>query len=302
VTQRASVAQRAPALLVIGAVVSVQSGAAIATRLFPEVGPGGTVFLRIGLSALLLLAVARPRVRPATGSHLLVAVAYGLVLAGMNATFYEALSRIPLGIAVTFEFVGPLGVAVWGSRRRLDIVWVALAAVGVALLTSGGGRHVDGLGVTLALVAGGFWAAYILLAQRVGAVYPGAAGLAIALGVGAVALAPFGVVAGGTALLRPSVLWRGAAVAVLSSALPYSLELFALRSMRTTVFGVLMSLEPALAALSGLLFLGQHLTLREWVAVGCVMAASIGATRSTPPETTPVEPGATPRDAVAGVL
>ncbi|MBV9291777.1 MAG: EamA family transporter [Frankiales bacterium] len=301
-TQRASVAQRAPApLLVIGAVVSVQSGAAIATRLFPDIGPGGTVFLRIGLSALLLLAVARPRLCPAAASHGLLAVAYGLVLAGMNATFYEALSRIPLGIAVTFEFVGPLGVAVWGSRRRLDIVWVALAAIGVALLTSGGGRDVDGLGVALALVAGAFWAAYILLAQRVGRVYPGAAGLAIALAVGAVVLAPFGILAGGTALVHPSVLWRGAAVAVLSSALPYSLELYALRTMRTTVFGVLMSLEPALAALSGLVFLGQRLSLREWVAVGCVMAASIGATRRAPPETAPLEPGATPCDAVAGV-
>jgi inner membrane transporter RhtA len=284
-------------LLVLGAVTSVQCGAAIATRLFPAVGPGGTVLLRLAVSALLLLAVARPRLAGRTARDVGTGVVFGLVLAGMNATFYEALDRIPLGVAVTVEFVGPLTVAVAGSRRRLDLLWVALAAAGVALLTTAGG-HVAALGLLLALVAGGFWGGYILLSQRAGALFPGATGLTVALTVGALAVAPFGILAGGSRLADPSVLWRGAAVAVLSSAVPYSLELAALRRLRAGVFGVLMSLEPAVAALSGLLFLGQHLRLREWVAVGCVMAASLGATRSARGDELPVEPGATPTEMV----
>lgn len=296
---RSSAAGLVPApVLVLGAVASVQSGAAIARRMFPEVGAGGTVFLRLGLSALLLLAVARPSLRVRRRTDLALAVLFGLTMAGMNATFYEALARIPLGIAVTFEFVGPLVLALVGSRRRTDMLWAVLAAVGVALLTSVGGGHIDAVGVAFALIAGAFWAAYILLAQRVGKVFPGASGLTIALVVGSVALLPSGVASGGRALARPSVLGRGLAVAVLSSALPYTLELFALRRLRASVFGVLMSLEPAFAALSGLVFLGQHLQLREWVAVACVMAASIGATRNSQREQMPLEPGATPTEAV----
>lgn len=269
----------------------------MATRLFPLAGPGGTVWLRLALSAVLLLAIARPRLRGRAPREIGVAVAFGVVLAAMNATFYESLDRIPLGVAVTFEFVGPLSLAVAGSRRRLDAVWVALAATGVALLTSGGGQ-VRPVGVVLALVAGGFWAAYILLSKRVGAVFPGASGLSIALVVGALVTAPLGIVSGGNALLQPGVVGRGAAVAMLSSAVPYSLELFALRRLRASVFGVLMSMEPAFAAVSGLLFLGQHLELREWLAVGCVMAASIGSTRTARRDELPVDPGATPTEVV----
>jgi inner membrane transporter RhtA len=286
----------APAL-VLAAIVSVQSGAAIAIKLFPDVGPGGAVLLRIAISAVLLVAVARPRLSAASNRDLAEAAVFGLALAGMNATFYAALERVPLGVAVTVEFVGPLGVAVAGSRRRLDLLWVGLAAAGVVLLTSGGG-HIDIVGVALAFIAGCFWAAYILLSQRVGRAFPGASGLAIALIVAAVAVAPYGVVAGGGHLLDGSVLLRGAAVAVLSSALPYSLELFALRRMRASVFGVLMSLEPAVAALSGLVFLGQHLVAREWIAISCVVVASIGATRDVRREDVPVEPGATPTEVV----
>lgn len=280
-------------LLVLGGIASVQSGAAIATRLFDEVDPGGTVLLRLGLSALLLLALARPTLRNRSRPDLGWAVAYGLVLAAMNATFYASLDRIPLGLAVTIEFVGPLTVAVLGSRRPLDVVWVALAALGVLLPTATGGG-LDMVGVLLALIAGACWGVYILLAQRVGATFPGASGLAIALTVGSVGLLPYGLVSGGEGLLDPSVLGRGLAVAVLSSAVPYSLELAALRRMRASVFGVLMSLEPAFAAMSGLALLGQHLELREWAAVACVTVASIGATstgRETPVVT---EPGATP--------
>lgn len=292
---------RTPALpapvLVLGAVASVQCGAAVATRLFPQAGPGGTVLLRLVVSALLLSAVTRPSVRGHTSADIRLAVVFGVALAGMNVSFYEALSRIPLGVAVTIEFIGPLAVAVIGSRRLIDLLWVLLAAAGVVLLTSGGGA-LDGLGLLLAFVAGMLWASYILLAQRVGSVFPGASGLAIALAVGAVCLAPFGIWSGGSALVDPSVFGRGCAVALLSSAIPYSLEIAALRRLRASVFGVLMSLEPAFAALSGLLFLSQHLRAREWVALVCVMAASVGATRGARRDELPVEPGATPTEVV----
>jgi inner membrane transporter RhtA len=289
----------APApLLVLGAVASVQSGAAVAKDLFPDAGPGGTVLVRVGISALLLLALARPRLRSHSVSDVGLTVIFGLVLTGMNATFYYALARIPLGVAVTIEFIGPLAVAVAGSRRRLDLLWVALAVAGVVLLTGFGG-HVDAMGALLALIAGAFWGVYILLAQRVGKVFPGATGLALALAAGTVALVPLGVVTAGMRMFHGTVLWRGAVVALLCSALPYSLEMFALRRMRVSVFGVLMSVEPAFAAVSGLLFLGEHLRVREWVAIGCVVAASVGATRNAGDEKAPVEPGATPTELVA---
>lgn len=284
-------------LLVLGGVASVQSGAAVATRLFPQAGPGGTVLLRLAVSALLLLVIARPSFAGRSGGDFRLATVFGVALAGMNLTFYEALSRIPLGVAVTVEFIGPLSVAVFGSRRRFDLVWVGLAATGVVLLTSGGGP-LDGLGIALAFVAGMLWASYIVLAQRVGAVFPGASGLTIALVVGAVGVAPFGIWSAGTALVDPGVFGRGCAVALLSSAIPYSLEIYALRRMRASVFGVLMSLEPAFAALSGLVFLSQHLRLREWVALICVVAASVGATRGARRDELPVEPGATPTEVV----
>lgn len=267
-------------VLVLGAVASVQSGAAVATKLFPDIGPMGTLLMRLGLSALLLLAVARPRWRGRSRADVGLVVAYAVALAAMNGTFYEALDRIPLGIAVTVEFIGPLGVAAGASGRRLDIVWVVLAGSGVFLLTAVTGSHrVDFVGVEWALAAGLCWAAYILLTQRVGGAFPGASGLAIGLTIGAVCVLPFGIAAGGTKLVRPDVLGRGAAVALLSSAVPYSLELFALRRMRASVFSVLLSLEPAMAAVSGLAFLGQHLQPHQWFAIACVVTASIGATR-----------------------
>jgi inner membrane transporter RhtA len=266
----------APAL-VLTAIASVQTGAAVAIRLFPSVGAGGAVFMRLALSAVLLIAVTRPRVRSVPRRHLALVICFGLLLASMNGMFYLALARIPLGVAVTIEFLGPLGVAIAGSRRLVDLVWVALAALGVALLAGGGG-DLDYVGVLLAAAAGVCWAGYILVSQRVGRAFTGLTGLALALSVAGIALAPYGIVAGGTNLLKPSVLAKGAAVAVLSSAIPYSLELAALRRLRAAVFGVLMSLEPAMGALSGLVFLGQHLALREWLAIGAVVLASIGAT------------------------
>ena len=207
-----------------------------------------------------------------------VAAAFGLTLAAMNFAIYQSFSRIPLGVAVTIEFLGPLGVAVAASRRLVDLGWVVLAAGGVALLTRGGG-HVTVVGVIFALVAAVCWAAYILLSAATGRRFPGSTGLTIAMVVAAIAITPVGLVAGGAAIFRPPILAIGAGIGLLSSVIPYSLELEALRRMPPRVFGIMMSLEPAVAALVGLVLLGQLLTATEWIAIGCVMVACIGATR-----------------------
>lgn len=267
----------------LAAVASVQFGAALAKTLFDDLGPGGTVFLRVLLAALVLAALWRPRVRGHSRRDLVLAAAFGISLAGMNLSFYGALDRIPLGVAVTFEFVGPLGVAVAGSRRPLDLLWVVLAAVGILLLSDFGDfSGLDAAGVALALLAGAFWAAYILLSARTGRVFPGGTGLALAMLVASMLLIPVGVADGGGALLEPDLLAIGAAVALLSSAIPYSLELEALRRLPEAVFGVLMSLEPAMAALAGFVVLAQDLRARELVAILLVVVASAGAARGAP--------------------
>jgi inner membrane transporter RhtA len=277
-----------PTLLVLAAVASVQFGGALAKSLFDEIGPGGTVFLRVLFAAVMLAALWRPAAFGRSGADWRLIAAFGLSLAAMNLCFYEALERIPLGIAVTFEFVGPLGVAIVGSRRPLDVVWVALAAAGIVLLSDFGSADLDGLGVALALVAGGFWAAYILLSARVGRAFEGGGALALAMIVGAALLTPYGVIDGGGELLAPGIVAVGLAVALLSSAIPYTLELEALRRMPPGVFGVLMSLEPAMAALAGFIVLGEGLATRELVAILLVVAASAGAARNA---------NAPPRDA-----
>jgi len=264
-------------VLVVGAIASVQSGAAIATKLFPEVGVGGSVLLRLVVSALLLLGFTRPALGGHPRQDIGLVVAFGLVLAVMNCMFYLAIDRVPLGVGVTVEFLGPLGVAIAGSRRPLDFVWAALAALGVAMLAGVPG-HLDIVGLIFAAAAGVCWAAYILLAQRVGRAFPGLSGLAIALGVGMIAMIPYGVASGGRHLLRGGVIAKGVGIGVLSSAVPYSLELAALRRLRAAVFGVLMSLEPAMAALSGLVFLSQRLHWQEWASIVAVVIASVGAT------------------------
>jgi inner membrane transporter RhtA len=267
-----------PTLLVLAAVASVQFGAALAKTLFDELGAEGTVFVRTLAAALVLALIWRPRLAGHDRRDLGLAIAFGLVLAAMNLCFYASLDRIPLGIAVTFEFVGPLGVAVFGSRRPLDLLWVALAAAGILLLSDfGGGGGLDGLGVALALAAGGFWAAYILLSARVGQAFPGGTGLALAMLVATVPLAPVGIASAGGELLVPWILLVGAAVGVLSSAIPYTLELEALRRLPVGVFGVLMSMEPAVAALAGFVVLGEELATRELAAILLVVAASAGA-------------------------
>jgi len=264
--------------LVVAAVTSLQFGAGFAVTLFDELGPAGAALLRLAIAALVLLALWRPAVRGHPRADLRVAVAFGLVLGLMNWAIYSAMDRIPLGVAVTIEFAGPLAVAVAGSRRALDGLWVALAAAGILLLAEPwGASDLDRLGVLFALLAAVMWAAYIQLAARTGRVFGGGTGLAIAMAVGAVLLVPAGVAQAGSALLEPELLAAGAAVALASSVIPYSLELEALRRLPARVFGVLMSLEPAVAALAGLVVLGQALGAREWLAVALVVIASAGA-------------------------
>ena len=264
----------------VGAIASVQFGAAIAVTLFDRVGPAGTVLLRLAFGSAMLLAVWRPRLGGRTRRELGLAAVFGLVLAAMNMSFYAAVDRVPLGIAVSLEFVGPLTVALLGSRRGRDLLWVALAALGIIALTRGDTQALDGLGVALALVAGVFWGAYILLNARLGQVFPGGTGLALAMCVATVAVAPLGIVEGGGHLLDGESLAAGAAVGLLSSALPYSFEVEALRRIATSVFGVLMSLEPAFAALAGLVVLDQHLGARVLAGIALVIVASVGAFRS----------------------
>ena len=235
------------------------------------------MLLRVGFGAVLVGALWRPRLRGRERADLTVAVAFGLVLAVMNLTFYEAIDRIPLGIAVAIEFAGPLAVAVAGSRRRLHIAWVVLAAAGILLLvrTNGGSANLEG--VAFAGAAAACWAGYILLSQRAGRAFPRGEGLAIALVVGTIALLPVGIAGAGSELLSLGPLAVGALVGLLSSAIPYSLELEALRRLPSRVFGVLLSLDPAIAALAGFVILGQDLGVREILGIGLVVAASVGA-------------------------
>jgi inner membrane transporter RhtA len=279
-----------PAALVLLAITSVQFGAAIAKTLFDDVGPGGTVLLRMALAAAVLLVLWRPRVRGLARRHLWLVLAFGVTLAGMNLSFYAALDRIPQGVAVTFEMVGPLGVAVFASRRATDLAWAALAIAGILLLSDFGDfGGLDAAGVGLALLAGAFWAAYILLSARAGRAFPGGTGLALALVAASALLVPVGVADGGATLLRPDILAVGLVVALLSTAIAYSLEMEALRRLPAGVFGVMMSLEPAAGALAGYVVGGETLGDRELVAIGLVVAASAGAASSAPDPTEPFD-------------
>ena len=269
-----------PTVLVLFSIVSVQLGAAIAKTLFDSLGPGGTVFVRITFAALVLVLLVRPKLRGYDRTGYLVAGLFGVALAAMNLSIYLAIDRIPLGVAVTLEFVGPLGVAVAGSRRLLDLLWVVLAASGILLLAPlglFGGMDLDPVGVAFALLAGCLWASYILLSARTGSAFPGGTGLVIALCVGTLVLCPFGIADAGFALLDPKLLLAGFGVAMLSSAIPFSLELEALRKIPARIFGVLMSLEPAVAALAGLVVLGERLEMRAVAAVVFVTVAAAGA-------------------------
>jgi inner membrane transporter RhtA len=267
-------------VLVMLSIFSAQLGAAIAKTLFDSLGPGGTVFLRVAFAALVLLLLVRPTLGGHDRAAYLVAGLFGLALAGMNFSLYLAIDRIPLGVAVTLEFLGPLGVAVAGSRRMLDLLWVLLAATGILLLAPlgmFGGTDLDPVGVAFALLAACLWASYILLSARTGSAFPGGTGLVLALCVGTLLLFPFGIAGAVQALLDPRLLLAAFGVAMLSTAIPFSLDLEALRKIPARVFGVLMSLEPAVAALAGLVVLGERLEMRAVAAVLLVTVAAAGA-------------------------
>jgi inner membrane transporter RhtA len=276
-----------PAVMILTGIVSVQFGAGLADKLFGQIPPTAVTGLRLWIAALATAAISgrglvravRDLVARKAVADTVIAGSFGISLLVMNFSIYQAFSRIPLGIAVTIEFLGPLAVAVAGSRHLRDLGWVVLAAAGVVLLTQGGHGHLNLAGVLFAGLAGACWAAYIVLSSATGRRFPGSAGLAIAMVVAAVLITPPAVLAGGRAMFRPAVLAIGAAVGILSSVIPYRLELEALRRMPTRLFGVWMSLEPAVAALIGLVMLGQHLSVVEWLAIGCVMIACAGATQ-----------------------
>jgi inner membrane transporter RhtA len=279
---------RIPAVwLVIGGILSVQFGAAIAKDLFGLVPPTAMVWMRLVTSAVIFVLVVRPRLRGHRRQDWLVALAFGVALLTMNWAIYQSFARIPLGVAVTIEFLGPLAVAVVGSRRPRDLVWVALAAAGVLLLGFSP-SNLNLPGVLFALLAGAGWAAYILLSAQTGKRWPGISGLVIASLVGAAVLAPPAIIEAGSTLLEPKVLLLGVAIGLLSSVIPYSLELTALRRIPPRVFGILMSLEPAAAALAAMILLSEFLSASQWLAMVCVVAASVGATKTSRPPAEPV--------------
>lgn len=273
-----------PVWLVLVGILSVQFGAVVSKGLFDEIPPVGMVFLRLFTSSLILLAVARPRLRGRPVTDWWPVLALGFALGAMNWAFYESFARIPLGVAVTIEFSGPLLLAAVGSRRPRDLVWVGLAALGITLFGAGlfgaGPTKLDAVGFGLAVLAGGCWALYIVSTVATGRRWAGVEGLAVASTIATLAIAPFAVVAAGERLLEPRLLVLGALVGLLSSVVPYSLEMVALRTLPPRVFGILMSLEPAAAALAAAVVLSEWLTPLQLLAMACVTAASVGAART----------------------
>ncbi|MFJ5534265.1 EamA family transporter [Streptomyces sp. NPDC093261] len=282
-----------PVGLVLAGGISVQFGGALAVSLMPRAGALGVVTLRLVVAALVLLLVCRPRLRGHSRADWGTVVVFGITMAAMNGLFYQAVDRIPLGLAVTMEVLGPLALSVLASRRVVNLVWAALALAGVFLLGGGGFGDLNTAGVGFALAAGAMWAAYIVFSARTGRRFPQADGLALAMGVAAVLFVPLGVAESGTKLLVPTTLGLGAGVAMLSSVLPYTLELLALRRLPASTFAILMSLEPAIAATAGFLVLGQSLTATQVAAIALVIAASMGAVRTqTRRAAPPAEPAA----------
>ncbi|MFC7306355.1 DMT family transporter [Streptomyces monticola] len=270
-----------PVALVFAGGVSVQFGAALAVTLLPRTGAVGVVSLRLIAAAVVLLLICRPRLRGHSRADWGTVLVFGVTMAAMNGLFYQAVARIPLGPAVTLEVLGPLALSVLASRRAVNALWAALALAGVFLLGGAGGfGGLDPVGAAFALGAGAMWAAYIVFSARTGRRFPQADGLALAMAVAALLMLPLGVLESGTKLLVPSTIALGAAVAVLSSVLPYTLELLALRRLPAATFAVLMSLEPAIAAAAGFLVLHQGLSLTDAVAIALVIAASMGAVRT----------------------
>ncbi|MGW1036011.1 EamA family transporter [Streptomyces antibioticus] len=270
-----------PVGLVLAGGISVQFGGALAVTLMPRAGALGVVALRLLVAAVILLVVCRPRVRGHSRTDWGTVIVFGITMAAMNGLFYQSVDRIPLGTAVTLEVLGPLALSVAVSRRAVNLIWAGLALAGVFLLGGGGGfGSLDPLGVAFALSAGGMWAAYIVFSARTGRRFPQADGLALAMAIGALLFLPLGIAESGTKLLDPVTLGLGAAVAVLSSVLPYTLELLALRRLPASTFAIMMSLEPAIAATAGFFILNQALTATEAAAIALVIAASMGAVRT----------------------
>ncbi|WP_405992624.1 EamA family transporter [Streptomyces sp. NBC_00986] len=269
-----------PVGLVLAGGISVQFGGALAVTLMPRVGALGVVTLRLLVAAVVLLVICRPSLRGHSRADWGTVVVFGITMAAMNGLFYQSLARIPLGPAVTLEVLGPLALSVLTSRRALNAVWAGLALAGVFLLGGGGFSSLDPVGVAFALGAGAMWATYIVFSARTGRRFPQADGLALAMVVAAVVFLPLGVAESGTKLLNPATIALGSAVAVLSSVLPYTLELLALRRLPSSTFAILMSLEPAVAATAGFLILHQALSVPEAMAIALVIAASMGAVRT----------------------
>ncbi|MFF1448479.1 DMT family transporter [Streptomyces sp. NPDC058274] len=269
-----------PVGLVLAGGISVQFGGALAVTLMPRVGALGVVTLRLVVAAIVLLLVCRPKLRGHARADWGTVVVFGITMAGMNGLFYQSVARIPLGTAVTLEVLGPLALSVVTSRRAVNLVWAGLALGGVFLLGGGGFSGLDPVGVAFAVSAGAMWAAYIIFSARTGRRFPQADGLALAMVVAAVLFLPLGIVESGTKLLVPATIGLGAAVAVLSSVLPYTLELLALRRLPAATFAIMMSLEPAVAATAGFLVLDQALSVTEALAIALVIAASMGAVRT----------------------
>ncbi|WP_344399670.1 EamA family transporter [Streptomyces longisporus] len=269
-----------PVGLVLSGGVSVQFGAALAVNLMPRAGALGVVTLRLLAAAVVLLLVCRPRLRGHSRTDWGTVIVFGITLGAMNGLFYQAVDRIPLGPAVTLEVLGPLALSVLASRRALNLVWAGLALTGVFLLGGGGFDGLDPVGVAFALGAGAMWAAYIVFSARTGRRFPQADGLALAMAVGALLMLPLGIAESGAKLTDPTTIALGSAVALMSSVLPYTLELLALRRLPASTFAIMMSLEPALAATAGFLILGQSLSLWQAAAIALVIGASMGAVRT----------------------
>lgn len=279
-TKGALVSRINPVVLVLIAIASVQFGAALAKGIFTQATPLTLAFLRVAIATVIFLLIARPRLAGRTARDWLVVCAYGACLTGMNAAIYLSFARIPIGVAVTLEFIGPLLLAVVGSRRLVDLAWVALAGAGVVLLGALP-SDIDPIGVGLALLAGALWAGYIALAGPVGRRWEGISGLTIGSAFGALLLAGPAVVLAGETFSQPKVWATMAAVALLSTVIPYGLELHARRSIKASTFSILMSLEPAAAAIFAWIVLSEWLGVAEWAAMACVIVASIGAIRSS---------------------
>jgi len=271
--------------LILGSVISVQFGAAISVTIFDEVGVAGSTLLRLAFASLFLLLLSRPKVAQWSRTQVKTVLLFGMVLAAMNLAFYFAINILPVGIATTIEFLGPISIAAIFSRRLLDGLWVVLAASGVVLIAQpwSGGGNLELSGILLSLLSAFFWGVYILVVQRANKVFPDRDGLTVAMMIGMAIVFIPGVISGGSTLVTPHILLIGAVIGLLSSLIPYSFELEALRRMPARVFGTLMSMEPAVAVFTGFIVLNQKPTLLELFAIALVVIASVGVTRTAPP-------------------